>query len=77
MIGALIIMPYYLIVSITNLNSNVNKLYMCVPREIILVGNNNDVFACIDVYKQNVIVKFVISVICYNIFNTYAKQING
>ena len=42
----------------------------------MLVGNNNDVSACIDVYKQNIIVKIVISVICY-IFNTYAKQITG
>ena len=31
----------------------------------MLVGNNNDVFACIDVYKQNIIVKFVISMVCY------------
>ena len=38
MIGALIIMSHYLIVSITNLNSNVNKLYSRPLREIMLIG---------------------------------------
>ena len=57
--GALIIIPHYLIVSITNLNNNVNKLYSA-PNEIMLVGNNNNMFACVDKYEQNIIAKFVI-----------------
>ena len=60
MTDSLIIIPHNLIVSITNLNTNVNKLYSA-PREIMLVENNNDVFASV----ENIIVKFVNSMICY------------
>ena len=64
MTDALIIMSHNLIASITNLKNNVNKLYSA-PNEIMLVGNSNNMFACVDMYEQNINAKFVIFMMYY------------